>query len=204
MRDKIGTEGYFFYFWPDIMETILHFDKMLFRLINRSWQNPLFDSLLPIIRNSATWVPLYLFLLIFGLLNFKKNVWIWVVFAASTAILCDFVSSDIIKETFYRLRPCHHPGLAILRVGYCGQNSSFTSSHATNHFGMAIFFFLTLKDYIHKWGYLFFAWAAIIIYAQVYVGVHYPLDVICGGMVGTCLGLITATAFNRVFGLERI
>lgn len=185
------------------MDTILHIDRWLFQLINRSWENRLFDSLLPIIRNSNCWVPLYVFLLLFGLTNFRKNVWLWVLFAIGTAILCDFVSSDIIKASIFRLRPCHDPSLATLRVVYCPQSSSFTSSHATNHFGIAIFFFLTLKDYIHKWGYLFFAWAFIIVYAQVYVGVHYPLDVICGGIVGLAIGTTTGFLFKKLYGLER-
>lgn len=184
------------------MDTILYIDRWLFQLINRSWENSLFDSLLPILRNSNCWVPLYLFLMLFAFGNFRKNVWLWILFAGGTAIICDFMSSDIIKEAIFRLRPCHDPSFATLRVTYCPQSSSFTSSHATNHFGLAIFLFLTLKDYIHKWGYLFFAWAFVIVYAQVYVGVHYPLDVICGGMVGLILGLVTGSLFNKYCRLQ--
>jgi undecaprenyl-diphosphatase len=70
---------------------------------------------------------------------------------------------------------------------YCGSNPSFTSSHALNHFAFAAFVVNSFKG-ISKWIYLLFVWAAIISYSQVYVGVHYPSDVIAGGLLGTLLG----------------
>jgi len=183
------------------MHQIIQLDHQLFRLINSSWQNSFFDIIMPILRNSKTWVPLYLFLLLFGIFNFKKNLWWWVLFTATLAIFCDFISSDIIKEHIFRMRPCQYPSLAIVRVSYCPHNSSFTSSHATNHFGLAMFFFLTLRNYLKKWAYLFFAWALIIVYAQVYVGVHFPLDVFCGGILGSVFGYLSARNFNKIYGL---
>jgi undecaprenyl-diphosphatase len=70
---------------------------------------------------------------------------------------------------------------------YCGSNPSFTSSHALNHFAFAAFVVSSFKG-VSKWIYLLFVWAAIISYSQVYVGVHYPSDVIAGGLLGTLLG----------------
>lgn len=186
------------------MQQLLETDKHLFRLINSKWHHPLLDDLLPLFRVKLYWIPLYLFLALFILINFKKTGWVWVLFAAATAVLTDFVSSDIIKENIIRLRPCNDPDMANnirVLVSYRPISSSFTSSHAANHFGMATFFFFTLRHSIGHWAWAFFAWAFIIIYAQVYVGVHYPLDVICGALVGFLFGYLSAHSFNKKYSL---
>jgi membrane-associated phospholipid phosphatase len=186
------------------MEQLLGMDRSSFHLINAKWHNSFFDLVMPFLRHANFWLPLYLFLFVFALLNFKRNTWWWIVFAACTAILTNFISSDIIKENFYRPRPCGDPdlqGKMRFLVSYCPISSSFTSSHATNHFGLAAFFYFTLRNYIGKWAGLFFVWSILIIYAQVYVGVHYPLDVISGGLIGFVLGYLSARSFNKHYGL---
>lgn len=186
------------------MHYLLHLDKELFKLINGRWHNDLFDAIMPIIRNSLLWYPFYLFLIVFILVNYKKHVWWWICFAACTAVLTNFISSDIIKENIIRTRPCNDPELGNsvrFLLNYRPQSSSFTSSHATNHFGLAAFFYFTLKNSIGKWAYLFFFWAFIIVYAQVYVGVHYPIDIICGGLIGFVFGYLSARSYNNNYGL---
>lgn len=187
------------------MQQLLELDKQLFRYINYTGSNDFLDAVLPVVRDKMTWVPLYLFLLIFVLINFKKTgIW-WIVFAAATAGLTNIISSDVIKENIFRLRPCNDPDMADkLRflLSYTPQSSSFTSSHAANHFGLAAFFFFTLHNYIAKLAWLFYVWAVVIIYAQVYVGVHYPLDVIAGGMVGFLFGYLSALSFNKNYTLS--
>lgn len=184
----------------------MEWDRTVLRYINNRWQNPFFDWLCPIIRNGDLWMPLYLFVLLFVLLNYKKTGWWWVLAAACTPALTDLISSHLIKENIIRLRPCNDPALASWLRFYPGiyrpQSSSFTSSHASNHFGMALFFFLTLKDKIGKFAWLFFIWAGAICYSQMYVGVHYPLDIICGALVGMMVGYTTATAFYKTKRLE--
>ncbi len=186
------------------MNKLLGLDKELFGLINGKWHNELFDSTMPFIRNPNTWIPLYLFLLVFAIFNFKKNSTWWIFFAAGTVVLANFLSADIIKEYFIRLRPCNDPQLSDtvrVLVTYRPQSSGFVSSHATNHFAMAAFFYVTLNKFIGKWGLLFFLWALLICYAQVYVGVHFPLDVICGGIIGFVLGYLSARSFNKNYVL---
>ena len=79
--------------------------------------------------------------------------------------------------------------------------SSFTSSHAVNHFAAAMFIFTTFRKAVSpKWAYIF-VWAFAISYAQVYVGVHFPFDTICGAIVGVILGYIPAIIFNKKIGL---
>jgi membrane-associated phospholipid phosphatase len=186
------------------MDQLLLYDKHLFKLINYSWHNGFFDWLMPWLRNSNVWIPLYFFLLLFAVLNYKKTGWWWIVFAAGTVVFTDFVSSDIIKHNIIRLRPCNDPSIADwvrVLVGYRPQSSSFTSSHAANHFGMAMFLYLTLKEHTGKWGNIFFLWALCISFAQVYVGVHYPLDITCGALIGILIGYLCGKSFNRNYGL---
>lgn len=186
------------------MEKLIQLDRELFRLINNRWHNDLFDMVMPFLRNSNFWNPLYLFLLVFALVNFRKGTGWWILYAAGTVILSNFLSSDIIKENIFRLRPCNDPNLVDsirVLVTYRPQSSSFTSSHAMNHFAMAAFYYYTLKGFIGKWGLLFFAWAAAISYAQVYVGVHFPLDVTCGGLIGFVFGYLSARTFNKNYEL---
>ena len=187
-----------------IMDELLSYDQSLFKVINHGWSNSFFDWLMPWLRNSNLWYPLYLLLLLLVTINFKKTGWWWVLFAAGTVILTDFVSSAIVKPNIFRLRPCHEPDFASwinVLVGYRPQSSSFTSSHAANHFGMAMFLYSTLKTRFKKWPVLFFLWAFSISFAQVYVGVHYPIDIICGGLIGILIGYLSGKSFNKNYGL---
>ena len=197
-------DGFYLTLTLHLMQQLLTYDQHLFKIINNQWSNAAFDWLMPWLRNAEMWYPLYLFLVLLVGINYKKNgIW-WIVFAAGTIILCDFVSSGILKNNVIRLRPCNEPAIASwvhVLVGYRPQSSSFTSSHAANHFGMATFFYLTLRTRFNKWPVFFFLWAFAISFAQVYVGVHYPLDITCGGLIGILIGYLSGRSFNRNYGL---
>jgi membrane-associated phospholipid phosphatase len=183
---------------------IRHMDYYLFSLVNGKWHTSFLDELVPFIREPTFWVPFYFFLATFAVINFKRKGWYWVLTFAVTAISSDFISSRLIKGTFFRVRPCHNMYLASsirFLVSYCPESSSFTSSHAVNHFTAAMFIFTTFKDTLsRKWG-LIFLWAFAVAYAQVYVGVHFPFDVFCGSLVGLVIGYIPAKIFNNKIGL---
>jgi undecaprenyl-diphosphatase len=91
-----------------------------------------------------------------------------------------------------------------LLLNRCPSSFSFTSSHATNHFAAAMFLFLTLKSSFKNWTYLFFFWAGSISYAQIYVGVHYPLDILGGTIIGCSVGYLTGTFYNKRFAFNPI
>lgn len=179
-------------------------DQWLFMYINSFLTNHFLDSLFPVWRDSITWVPVYLFLLLFAVFNFGWKAFPWICFFIITVSLCDQVSSTFVKAWVARPRPCRDPYFSQyvrLLLNRCPSNGSFTSSHATNHFGMSIFIVLTCKRFIGKWKYVLYFWAATIAYGQVYVGVHYPLDVIGGGVLGAIIGWMSAGFYTRHFGL---
>ena len=181
------------------IDWLIRADKYVFRVVNGKWHNEFLDTVLPFLRSSVFWMPLYLFFVIFILMNFKRGGW-FILFAVCTVALTDIISSHIIKTTIFRIRPCRDPelmGLVHFIVPYCPQSSSFTSSHAAIHFGLATFVTVILYPYLKKWMYISYGWAFAIVYAQVYVGIHYPLDVLAGALVGVLAGLLTAWIFKH-------
>ena len=186
------------------LQWLEQWDAYLFLKINTVWTNPFLDSIYPWWRDANTWIPLYLFLLVFVILNFKKKAGPWILFVVLTLVLTDQLNSTYIKSWVGRLRPCSDPnfmGHVRLLLNNCSGGFSFPSSHAVNHFGFAMFVFLTLRPIPKKWGYLLFLWAGSIAYGQVYVGVHYPIDVLSGSLLGCLLGYIMATIFNKKIGV---
>ncbi len=191
----------------DFFKWLEKVDKKLFLKINTEWTSPLLDNNLPWYRDASTWIPLYLFLILFVIINYGKKSIAWIIAIAIVATVSDQISSNFLKDTFERIRPCRdlliqQQGGRLL-VNYCPLSFSFPSSHAVNHFTAAMFIFLTLKPAFKKWAYLFFVWAASICYAQVYVGVHFPIDVTFGAILGCIIGGIFGLVYNKYFNLQK-
>ena len=190
-----------------MLTTLKNWDRWLFTKINQDWTTPFLDTLFPFWREAMTWIPLYLFLLIFVLINFGKKAWPWIIGLILTVTFTDQISSHILKPLVDRPRPCHDVLLADhirLLLNYCSDSRSFTSSHAANHFGVGIFIFCTLKSYFKNWSYLFLIWAATVSYGQIYIGVHYPLDVLGGAILGCSIGYSMAFFFNKKFSFNSV
>lgn len=188
-----------------MINSILKGDFRLFYHINGIWHTGFFDAVLPFVRNPYLWAPLYLFLLLFMILNFNiKGLW-WCLFFLATFGITDFVSSHLIKFWIQRLRPCNDPVVAHFTrlLAPCGSGFSFPSSHAANHFGLAMFMFFTLRKRFGNWVSIVFAWAFLISYSQIYVGLHFPVDVACGAFLGILAGWITSRVFNTRIGLMK-
>lgn len=172
-----------------MLESLIAWDKELFSLINTQWCNGFLDFVLPYWRTKTTWIPLYILLfLIIGKDRGFKIFWVLIVLGLTIAV-ADQISSEWIKKIVERLRPCNDSSLPNVRtLIHCGSGFSFTSSHATNHFALVMQLFLIFRmTWKTKYFVALFIWAALIAYAQVYVGVHYPLDVLAGGLVGCIL-----------------
>lgn len=181
------------------MNTILELDQSLFHFINQDLANGVLDAIMPWWRDKKTWIPLYLILIAFSVIKYRLKGLFFVLAVILAASLADVVSSHVIKPAFERLRPCNDAALADdvrLLVG-CGKAYSFTSSHATNHFAVATVIALTLGLLFPWLRWICYGWAATIAFGQVYVGVHYPADVLVGGLIGWIIGNIVAKIYLR-------
>lgn len=187
-----------------MLEQLIQFDQNLFFTINHGLSNSFFDWLMPALRNRFFWTPLYLFIIIFSIRTYGKQGWIMILFLGLTFGCTDFISSSLIKPTVQRLRPCNDPEIKsdVKNLVDCGSGYSFPSSHASNHFGLAVFLIVL---FFSKWKLILpigLLWAASISFAQVYVGVHYPIDILAGAMLGGMIGFIMGKILlaSKTFG----
>jgi len=176
------------------MQSLLELDKAIFTLINNRWSNGFFDAMLPLIRNQYTWFPFYLFLMAFAVVNYKKKAWWWILFAVGTAIISNYISSDLIKGNIYRLRPCNDPAMADALQRPCyGRYGSFFGWIPAQEFQlyffpchqpfcMGCFFILYIKTTFRQW--LAFA---------ICLGRYYLL------FTGVCWGTLSARCNSRRF-----
>jgi undecaprenyl-diphosphatase len=178
--------------------TIVDLDRLVFKLINQEWANGFFDYFLYFWRNKYTWIPLYIFIITYLIVNLgKRSYWI-IFFLILTFALTDFISSGVVKPMIERPRPCHveNQALNTRLLVPCGSGYSFTSSHAANHFGIAFFLIFAIRKRNRLFAVLLFIWAFLVGYAQVYVGVHFPLDIICGALLGIGIAILTKEMYN--------
>jgi membrane-associated phospholipid phosphatase len=187
-----------------MLTAIIKWDQKIWYRMNVSGQNTLMNHLAPYLRNPLTWIPLYLFLAIFIPYKFGKKGFYWCIGFLVTFALSDYSSASIIKPWVHRIRPCNDPVLqkTVHLMVDCGSGYSFPSTHATNHFALAFFMLISLHKY-YKW--LWFPallWAFSVAYAQVYVGVHFPLDVLCGALLGSLIGVASGRFFVQKVGLS--
>jgi len=173
------------------LETILSLDQILFSWINQDLANPFLDAIMPYWREKMTWIPLYAGILIISFLKFSwKKALVFIILLAGTVGVADQISSQWIKKSVKRVRPCNDQLLKkeVHLLVDCGSGYSFTSSHATNHFAIASFIAFALFSNKKMWRILLLFWAGSIAFGQVYVGVHYPLDVTIGAILGILIG----------------
>jgi undecaprenyl-diphosphatase len=163
-------------------------DQQLFLFLN-SLNSPFWDKVMSAISGTVIWVPLYLAILIWLGFRYKRKFWIIVLFIIIAVTLADQGSVQLFKNVFHRLRPCHEPslqGLVHLVNGRCGGLYGFVSSHASNSFNVALLSLMLVKKRWYTISIL--VWASVIGYSRIYLGVHYPGDVICGAMLGSLIG----------------
>ena len=184
------------------MNELLALDKEIFVYLNNLGSLP-FDDFWKIITKQIYWTPL--FVSVFYCIHKKigiKQLFLIIVFLALLITFTDQMT-NLFKNTFQRLRPCNDPALlgkTRLLLEQCAGGFSFTSSHAANHFGLAMFIFITWGMPKQRYTKFFFVWAGIISFAQIYVGVHYPLDIIGGAIIGLVSGYVIAKAYLKWAG----
>lgn len=182
------------------IDQIIEWDKALFIALN-SWGIESLDPIFLAISEIFIWIPLYAF---FVFLLFKKlelkTALIFVAAAIACVVLTDQISVHGFKNIFERFRPCHTADLEgkyrLVKDG-CGGWFGFVSSHAANTFGFAVLMgFVFKQNYPYILWVLIF-WASLISYSRIYLGVHFPLDIICGGLLGSAIGFFCYAIANR-------
>lgn len=181
-----------------MLEKIIALDKQLFVFLN-GLGSPAFDGLWLIITKQAYWTPF--FLLVFYLLIKKigwKNFFIAVVFIALLILLCD-QSANLFKNYFQRLRPCNDPQIKdIIRVVKSSNSFSFYSGHATNSMATTVFIFLIIRKY-YKYAILLFLFPLIFAFSRIYLGLHFPIDILTGYAFGALYGTLFYKVYQKYF-----
>lgn len=179
------------------MNELIAWDERTFKYLNQ-FHSPFFDGMMALVTHKLTWIPLYVYILyfIYKKARFGKNLAFLVVLVG----LADRLTSGWMKPYFARLRPCHRSEWAdwIQVVGNCGGQFGFASSHAANVFALAVGFALLFPKEKRKIAFLF-VWASLVSYSRVYVGVHFPLDILVGGGVGALLAYLMYLVDRKLF-----
>lgn len=181
-------------------EFFQNIDVSLFYFINKTLANPLTDKVMPFITEGNNWFLVYIVLLGWLFIKGGAKGRVAVVMVLLLVTVTDQVNSFIIKDFFHRIRPCNVLPNVQLLVN-CTDSFSFTSSHAINNFGAA-----TLLSYFYKnFRYTLFTTATLVALSRVFVGVHYPFDIICGGLLGVIAALLFIQLWkfiSKVFKLK--
>ncbi len=174
-----------------MIEELIGIDKKILIFLN-GFHTPVLDPVMLLITKTFFWIPLYLFLIFLLFKNFRSEAWYILIGVAITIALSDQITSGLMKPFFARLRPSQDPSMQTLLHfvdGYRGGLYGFASSHAANTMGIAFFIWLTMRP-VYRWIGLIFIWAIVMTYTRIYLGVHYPGDIIVGAMIGLLCGWI--------------
>ncbi|WP_375416098.1 phosphatase PAP2 family protein [uncultured Hymenobacter sp.] len=184
-----------------IIAYLIDLDRRLLLWANE-YHTPALDALMSFASNRLSWLPAYAALLLWLGWYFRRRAWRLLPLLLLAVGLADVITSRLFKPYFGRLRPCHEPslqGLLHLPAG-CGGQFGFLSSHAANSVALAVFLALGLPGGGRRFFWfraLLFGWAALLSYSRLYLGAHYPSDVLGGALVGALLGAAGATLFRR-------
>lgn len=166
---------------------MIELDHTIFLFFN-SHNSPFFDQVMWVVSMKTVWIPLYLAIILFLVLKYRSKVWMPLLFIPLLVLLTDR-GSNLIKDIVQRPRPCREPlleGMVHIVRGSCPGMFGFVSGHAANTFGIAAFSAPLLMKKWYTWS--IFAWAALVSYSRIYLGVHYPGDVAGGAILGLMIG----------------
>lgn len=181
-----------------MIETLDKIDQQLFLLLN-GMHSPVWDQMMWWISGKTSWIFLYVLILLALGFKYKWRMLVVILAISLGVTLSDQSSVHLFKEVFQRLRPCHQPeiaGMAHLVHDHCGGSYGFVSSHAANTFMLAGLTSGLLRNKYFTW-FIFF-WASVVAYSRVYLGVHYPGDVVGGALLGLFIAWIILKLYRTV------
>ncbi len=167
-------------------------DHRLFEFIQLNCRIASLDPVFAAMRDKHCWIPLYIFLFAWICFNYGITCWKLVVVILLNVIISDQLNSSVLKPVFNRERPCKELYFKdqFNPVIDCSGGFSFPSSHATNHMALAVLLFLSCGYLMNRWKWLLIAWAVLVGWSQVYVGVHFPFDVVAGWIEGAIIAWV--------------
>lgn len=184
-----------------MLDQLKSIDTDLFLAINGAHAS-FFDFVMFWASEKWIWIPLYLFFAWLLYKHFGKRSLLLILLAGLAIAISDQSVVHIFKNVFLRPRPCHEPslsGMIHLVNEHCGGKYGFISSHASNSFALATFLSLLLGKKIRYFTLMIFLWASLLGYSRVYLGVHYPADVIVGAIWGAGIGAAVYKVLNINF-----
>ena len=180
------------------MEEIILEDKQAMIFLNNLGSST-FDPFWILVSEKWFWIPLYVIFLYFLYKNFNKKSLFYILLFVALGITASDQIANIFKFGFERLRPCHDPSLeGLLREVKCGGKFGFYSAHSSNSFFVATYLTILLGKKIKQLPYFLFVWAAIVAYSRVYLGMHFPGDIIVAAIMGILLALFFGTLAKKV------
>lgn len=186
------------------MEEIILEDKQAMIFLNNLGSST-FDPFWILVSEKWFWIPLYVIFLYFLYKNFNKKSLFYILLFVALGITASDQITNIFKFGFERLRPCHDPSLeGLLREVKCGGKFGFYSAHSSNSFFVATYLTILLGKKIKQLPYFLFVWAAIVAYSRVYLGMHFPGDIIVGAIMGILLALFFGTLAKKVIKKSEI
>jgi len=187
-----------------MLESLIELDQQFFLWLNGLHADWL-DPIMLFITRRNPWIPLYALILFLVIRKLKWQSWSMMIAFALLITLADQAASGFFKPFFERLRPCHEPGIQdmVHMVKGCGGQYGFASSHASNTFALAFFLWFVYRN---KYAKIMIGWAVVVSYSRIYVGVHYPGDIIMGAILGVLAAIVTYQLYKRIFPkhLEKI
>jgi undecaprenyl-diphosphatase len=151
------------------------------------------------ISKSLVWIPFYAILLYYVIRHYRRET-LWILVFVILMITASDQIANVFKDTFQRLRPSNNPLLTGVHIvnGYKGGLFGFYSSHASNTFALAVFLTMVLARFYRYFPILIFTWALLLSYSRIYLGVHYPGDILAGILAGSLLGLLSGYLYRRL------
>ena len=171
-----------------VLEFLDHIDKELLLYLHHH-STPFLDVAMVAVTEKYNWIPLYLILILALVRQFGWQAVYSMVAVILLVIISDQLTSGFMKPFFGRFRPCHDPeiGHLIRIIRRCGGEFGFVSSHAANSFSVSTFFILLFRK-THRYVWWILIWPILFSYSRIYLGVHYPFDILCGAVIGIGLG----------------